>query len=243
MGSLSADGVLPLQKGVSFSGSAEYAQSHYLDDTDHDAGIYDDWAFLGNAAVIVQGVQLKMKYISNGPNFFSPGAQTNQYSPNGAVTGYINSNQNLDDALMGYLNGYVFQNVARPSFAPYDRMMENALPYGDATPNREGYVLGFSADIGKGGWVKPQASCLVNMHEIQPDYVYVSIGGGTGVCRWIAALLKLTPVPLPDMRGPSPSISPRASRAFRLPSTLRSTTNTRKRTWGWGRLPSAWIPS
>jgi hypothetical protein len=169
-----------LQKGVSLSGSAEYAQSPYLDDTDHSAGIYDDWALLGKAAVIVEGVQLKVKYLSNGPNFFSPGAQTNQYSP-AAGPNYLNSNQNLDDALNGYLKGYVFQNVTRPAFAPYDRMAENALPYGDATPNREGYVLGFSADLGKDGWIKPQASYLLNVHEIQPDYVYVSIGGGTGV--------------------------------------------------------------
>jgi hypothetical protein len=121
---------------------------------------------------------LTVKYLSNGPNFFSPGAQTNRYSPVSGTTGYLNGNQNLDDALNGYLNGYVFQNVTRPSFAPYDRMAENALPYGDATPNREGYVLGFSADIGKGGWIKPQASYMVDMHELQPDYVIPVSGTG-----------------------------------------------------------------
>jgi len=173
VGSLSAKGDLPIKEDVSLSGTAEYAGSWYLDDANNSASVYQDWAFLGTGSVNVQGAHLTVKYLSNGPNFFSPGTQTNRYSPitGAAGSGYLTNNQNLDDALNGYLNGYVFQNVTRPSFAPYDRMAENALPYGDATPNREGYVLGFSADIGKGGWVKPQASYLLNLHEIQPDYV------------------------------------------------------------------------
>ena len=173
VGSLSAKGELPIKEDVSLSGTAEYAGSWYLDDANNSANVYQDWAFLGTGSVNVQGAHLTVKYLSNGPNFFSPGTQTNRYSPipGASGSGYLTNNQNLDDALNGYLNGYVFQNVTRPSFAPYDRMAENALPYGDATPNREGYVLGFSADIGKGGWVKPQASYLLNLHELQPDYV------------------------------------------------------------------------
>ncbi len=178
VGSLSWTGTLPLRQDLSLSGSAEYAGSYYQDDANNPGSIYRDWAFLGTGSVNVMGAHLTMKYLSNGPNFFSPGAQTNQYSPvaGAAGSGYLSNNQNLDDGLIGYLNGYVFQNVTRPSFAPYDRMEENALPYGDATPNREGYVLGFSADIGKGGWFKPQATYLLNLHELQPDYVLTGTG-------------------------------------------------------------------
>jgi len=180
VGSLSVSGNLPLRKGVSLTGSAEYAESRYQDDSNNAGSVYTDWAFLGNGSLDVEGAHVTAKYLSNGPDFFSPGAQTNRYSPiaGAAGSGYLNGNQNLDDALNGYLNGYVFQNVTRPAFAPYDRMAENALPYGDATPNREGFVFGFSANMGKGGWVKPQASYM-NMNEIQPDYVWTGSGTGT----------------------------------------------------------------
>ncbi len=178
VGSLSSSVAIPLQKGVTLTGSGEYAQSYYQDDSNNTATTYNDWAVLAHGGIDVEGVHLGVKYLSNGPDFFSPGAQTNQYSSlwGSNLPGYLSNNQNLDDGLFGYLNGYVFQNVSRPTFAAYDRMAENALPYGDATPNREGYVLGFSGDIGKGGWVKPQASYLLDMREIQPDYVLTGAG-------------------------------------------------------------------
>jgi hypothetical protein len=83
----------------------------------------------------------------------------------------------LDDGLNGYLDNYVFQSVNRSTLAPYDRMAENILPYGDSTPDREGFVLGFSAEIGRNGWFKPQASCDLAMKELQPDFVGTTIVG------------------------------------------------------------------
>jgi hypothetical protein len=77
------------------------------------------------------------------------------------------------------LNNYAFQTVARPAFAPYDRMMENILPYGDASPNRRGLILGLSGGIGKEGWIQPKGSYVLQMQEIQP--IYVLNGAGDAV--------------------------------------------------------------
>ena len=95
------------------------------------------------------GAHLTVKYVNNGPYFFSPGAQTNRYTPATGTAGYLNSNQSLDHGLPGYLDGYVYQGVSRPSFAPFDRLSENILPYGDGTPNRAGFVFGFSGAFGR----------------------------------------------------------------------------------------------
>ncbi len=173
VGSLSAKGTLPLGKSVTLSANGEYASSYYQDDANQNQNNLKDWAVLAGGSLDFEGALLSVKYLSNGPNFYSPGAQTNRFSPVPSTAGYLNGNQKLDDGLSGYLDNYVFQGVGQPVFAPFDRMAENILPYGDSTPNREGLILGLKADLGKGGWLKPQASMAVNMHEVQPDILTV----------------------------------------------------------------------
>ncbi len=179
IGSLSASATLPLDKDLDAKGSAEYAGSRYQDDAQNDASVIQDWALLAKGDIDAYGVHLTVKYINNGAFFYSPGAQTNDYNPD--IVGY----NMIDDGADNYPASFVFQGVGRPSFAPYDRMDENMLPYGDATPDREGFVFGLSADIGKDGWLKPQA-VFAGMQEIEPDYVLTASGNSVLPADWDA---------------------------------------------------------
>ncbi len=178
VGSLSLNGELPIAEAVRFKASAEYAGSFYQDDASNPQGSIADGAFLANGDFNVDQAHLTVKFLDNGSHFYSPGAQTNRFTPF-AVGGY----SILDDGLNGYLNNYIFQSVNRPTLAPYDRLAENILPYGYSTPDREGFVLGFSAGIGRNGWFKPQASYDLGMKELQPDTAGTTIIGGPSTTR------------------------------------------------------------
>ncbi|HEY5039769.1 MAG TPA: hypothetical protein VIJ93_11905 [bacterium] len=186
IGSLSSRLTIPVDKEINVEVSTEAAFTQYNDDANDPQRTFQDSAILGKGAVNLFGVHLTAKYLNNGPYFYSPGAQTNRFTPAAGSQGYLSTNlYGIDDALPGYRNGFVFQDVNRPSFAPYDRLSENILPYGDATPNRQGIIFGFSADIGNGGWLKPQASYVLNtsslgMREVQPDYI-LSLAGAVPV--------------------------------------------------------------
>jgi hypothetical protein len=173
IGSLSGRLTIPFADKVGLTGSGEEAFTQYDDDATNSQRVFEDKGLLAKGSLDILGVHFTAKYLNNGPYFYSPGAQTNAYTPQPGFQGYLSTNMfGIDDALPGYLNNFVFQDVNRPSFAPYDRLSENMLPYGDATPNREGTILGFSAEIGRDGWLKPQASYVLNgMHEIQPDNI------------------------------------------------------------------------
>jgi len=189
MGSLSANLDSTLAEGIKVQGSFEYAGSQYTDNTRAVVvppadpvtvrGILQDWAILAEGAVEVEGLRLGMKYRDVGPYFYSPGAQTNRYSPGSAPpypAGYLDNNLLRDYQLIGYRNNFVFQDVDRPTFAPFDRMVENVFPYGDATPNRKGIILSLGGGIGKEGWIKPRGSYILQMEEWQPNYVLVTSG-------------------------------------------------------------------
>lgn len=178
IGSLTGRATLPFSDKANVTASVENAGSQYNDDSRDPQRVFNDWALLGNASLNIEGIHFTGKYLNIGPYFYSPGAQTNRYTPGTGSSLYLANNMNgLDDGLPGYLNGTPFQAVLRPSFAPYDRLEENALPYGDSTPDREGVVLGFSGEIGDRGWLKPQFS-YESLQEIQPDYVLRSDGTG-----------------------------------------------------------------
>jgi hypothetical protein len=183
IGSVTSKLKIPLGDQANLSGSMENAFSQYDDDENNPQRDFNDWALLANGSLNVEGFHLTAKYINNGPYFYSPGAQTNQYTPASGSPGYLSTNlgselSGLDDGLPGYLNQFVFQNVSRPYFAPYDRLSENFLPYGDASPNREGLIMGLAGELGEKGWLKPQASYVVSGQEIQPNYVLNSTGTG-----------------------------------------------------------------
>jgi hypothetical protein len=181
IGSLTTKVTLPLADKADLMASMENAISQYNDNLNNPQMVFKDWALLANGSLDVEGAHLTAKYLNNGPNYYSPGAQTNQYTPFFGEQGYLGTNlgsefSGLDSGLSGYLNQFVFQTVGRPSFAPYDRLSEDFLPYGDATPNREGLILGFSAELGDKGWLKPQGSYIVTGQEIEPNLVLNGAG-------------------------------------------------------------------
>jgi hypothetical protein len=146
---------IPFTSDVTFAASGEYAASFYQQDQKNPLTDFKDWALLADASLDVFMVKAKFKLMDIGPFYYSPGAQTARFSTY-AGAGYLGSNLNRDEALPGYLNNYVFQNVTQPTFAFYDRLDENIFPYGDCTPNRQGFTGGLSADLGDGGWLQPQ---------------------------------------------------------------------------------------
>jgi hypothetical protein len=184
IGSASVRAKIPFADDINISGTGEYAGSDFQDDINNPQRDFQDWAILGTGALNISGFHLTAKYYNVGAYFYSPGAQTNRFAPFGGSSSYLSTNNNgEDDFEIGYLNRYPLQSASRPNFAPYDRMTENMLPYGDATPNRLGMVGGLSIDIGKGGWFKPQASWVLplsslQMHELQANYVLNPAGTG-----------------------------------------------------------------
>ncbi len=178
IGSVASRVTLPFADKVNVTASVENAGSQYNDDQMNPLRVFTDWALLANGSLNIEGIHFTGKYLDIGPYFYSPGAQTNRYTPGTGSSLYLSTNMNgLDDNLPGYLNGSPFQSVTRPSFAPYDRLAENALPYGDSTPDRQGVVFGFSGEIGEKGWFKPQFS-YESIQEIQPDFVVKPDGTG-----------------------------------------------------------------
>ena len=174
--SASAKLVLTLPAEVLATASGEWARAKYEEDLENPARSLSDWAVRGEGAFERKGLKLSWKYLNNGPDFLSPGAQTNRWTPK-ATVGYQGSASNLDEGLIGYRNIDVFQQVARPTYAAYDRLDENLLPYGDATPNREALLLGFAGALGNDGWLQPQLSVAVKAKEFQPNDVMTGIGG------------------------------------------------------------------
>lgn len=171
VGSLGARAKAPVSPDFSVGSDVEWAVSRYQDDANNAASVLQDWALIANGSVSFMGAQLTLKYLNNGAYFYSPGAQTNRFSNSAGMIGYISTNMNLDNQLLGYRDRYVFQGVGRPVFAAYSRLSENFLPYGEASPNREGFILGFNGELGKDGWLKPRASYLLKCREFQPNYV------------------------------------------------------------------------
>jgi hypothetical protein len=184
IGSLSSRLNIPFAGDINLGGTVEWAGSDYQQDVNNPQKQFEDTAVMATGVLNISGFHMTAKYMNIGAYYYSPGAQTNRYTPGSGSGIYLTSNEFLDYGLDGYINNYPIQGVAQPSFAPYDRMEENMLPYGDASPNREGMVVGISADIGNNGWLKPQFQFVpdvpgLQMQEIQPNYVLS--GGGTNV--------------------------------------------------------------
>jgi hypothetical protein len=178
IGSASGRLKIPFGDDIFIAGASELADSNYQDDltSPTNAGTaFNDTAFSGEGEISLFGISLKAKYVNNGPYFYSPGAQTNRWTPALGAKGYYQDDYfGTDEGVIGMLDNFPFQGrggVGSPYFAPYYRMSENVFPYGAATPNREGYIGSVTAEIGNHGFFKPQFSMMSQMKEIQPNYV------------------------------------------------------------------------
>jgi hypothetical protein len=158
-----------LTPNILLSMNDEMAFSDFNNDINNPGRTYQDWSSIFRAKLNISTIQLKVKYLNVGPNFYSPGSQTLRYTPEPGV-GYFTTSNNEDNGLIGYRNEWVFQSISSPQFAVYDRVAENIFPYGDATPNRQGIVGGILAALGNQGWIKPEFF-YTSAHEIQPNWV------------------------------------------------------------------------
>jgi len=168
---------LPVAPEASLGLAGEYAGAKYQDDLNEPNRTFEDWAFRAEASLAVEKVRASVQFLNVGPYFYSPGAQTNRFSAF-PKNGYLSTNTNRDDLLVGYLNKYPLQGMDRPTFAYYDRLSENILPYGDATPNRLVWSVLVGGEFGKEGWVRPAFSLFPSAREVQGNYVLNPSGNG-----------------------------------------------------------------
>jgi hypothetical protein len=175
---------VPLGESLTVKGSFELAGSRYEDDARNRDRDYEDWASRGEGAVEawgsgsleVYGLRAEGKYVNAGPLFYSPGAQTLRRTPIGTTIGYISGDELRDFDLFGSRNRSLFLDVDRPSFAPYSRVDDNILPYGDATPNRKGLVAGLNLlrrDPKEKRILSSVGAYVTQMEEITPNLVLV----------------------------------------------------------------------
>lgn len=158
------------------------ATCKYNDDKNNSDRYYRDWASILRGSVESHGVALSAKAFNVGPNYYNPGSQTLRYTPGattsvGAPLGYVTSSGYRDTGVIGYRDRFLFTDIARPSFAPYDRLEEAILPYGDATPNRKGFTVGADAKLLAKAWVHPQI-WFTSADEIEPNWVRVPQASG-----------------------------------------------------------------
>jgi len=171
VGSLSANGAVTVQEDWKLEGSTEYAKSRFQQDRNDRAFQLKDWAVLSSGSVQWKDLRVGAKYLNVGPNFLSYAAQTNRSVEGVSLKGEFNGVETV-----GYHRGFVTSGDWEGDFfGDYDRLTENILPYGDATPNRKGFLFDASAKLGMDGWVQPQARVGVGLKEFQPLYVRTGV--------------------------------------------------------------------
>ena len=175
---------LPIGEALTVKASFELAGNRYEDDARNPDRVYEDWAARGEGSLEAwapgsleaYGLRLEGKYVNVGSLFYSPGAQTLRRTPVGTTSGYISGDELRDFDLIGSRNRSLFLDVGRPAFAPYSRIDDNILPYGDATPNRRGLVAGLTLQRRNPKDKKVFASAgafVTKMEEITPNLVLV----------------------------------------------------------------------
>lgn len=89
-------------------------------------------------------VKLQVNYKNTGPKFFSPGAQTrrmNFNAPPAAYGRFGNAQQIRPIGMMDVLrDASIYQTTLTTRLQDFNPAYGNALPYGEATPNRRGIV-------------------------------------------------------------------------------------------------------
>ncbi len=155
--------------GLSVEGGTEYASSRFQDDRNNRDRVLRDWAMSTSLSVASSRARIEGKYADNGPDFYSPGAQTLCDTPGSAPFHHENARYQ-DFNLVGLRNRFLFQDFQRPFFTPYSREIEMIWPYGDATPNRKGFTAALSVSLGKSNWIKPLLS-FTGAKEVHANFV------------------------------------------------------------------------
>jgi hypothetical protein len=130
---------------VYFGLNYEGAFASFQDDKNNSQSTISDYALAMGPFLQFGDSKIKFTYINNGPNFYSPLAQTRDdvpglTFPGGGAIGFA-ALYGPDILNLPYQNQFFLTNVPRASaiFGFYDRTRDNTFPYGMASPNREGF--------------------------------------------------------------------------------------------------------
>jgi hypothetical protein len=221
----------------------EGAFSSYQDDKNNSNSSISDFALNMGPFLQFGDSKITFTYMNNGPNFYSPFAQVRDDVAGITFIGPAMDTYNFANPQL--LNPYVTNqfplgNVPRASaiFGFYDRTRDNTLPYGLASPNREG--IGGTLDIEtldkKSLKIKAAAYFL---NEISGNLVVNSAGTGyTGLDTTPGGAIPKRSFTYINI-GPSFDIGPSAG----LSTPLEIGTNIRfeETTSAAGTLDSFWI--
>lgn len=134
-----------------FGFNYEGAFASYQDDKNNSNSIISDFALDMGTFLQFGDSKVKFTYLNNGPNFYSPLAQTRDDLPglSFGAPGQVFFSALYGPNLVNFpsQNQFFLTNVPRASaiFGFYDRTRDSTFPYGLATPNREG--VGGEIDI------------------------------------------------------------------------------------------------
>ncbi len=102
------------------------------------------------------GLELKIRYKNVGPNFFSPGAQTRRLDYNSIPLSYGRYGNERLVRSIGLLDllrdGSIYNTTLNTGLGAYNPSYGNVMPYGEATPNRQGFVADLSQKDEKKRW-------------------------------------------------------------------------------------------
>ncbi len=144
VGSVKPSVKMDMGSGREAGGALEYAYARYQDDLRNAERVLGDFAVMGEVYARKGRSKVSLRYLSVGPQYYSPLAQTRQ----DAVTQIGETFFTIPDAAMSALRGPFFMPGSPRAgglFTFYDRTRDAVFPYGLATPNRQG--AGFTADL------------------------------------------------------------------------------------------------
>lgn len=126
---------------VYFGLNYEGAFASFQDDKNNSQSTISDYALAMGPFLQFGDSKVKFTYINNGPNFYSPLAQTRDDAPGTPGSLFSSTLFGPDLLNVPYQGQFFLTNVPRASaiFGFYDRTRDNTFPYGLATPNREGF--------------------------------------------------------------------------------------------------------
>ena len=165
---------------VAYRIKGEAGSSYYQRSISKDTSVSNnDFFFDLRAEVEVKplGIKFYGGYKEVGPQFSSPSAQSlrNSVTNTPAIFSKLDNNTVVREQLLfdRFTQENLYNQTIQPVLMSYLPQFGNALPYGDATPNRKGIVLGLNA----GGKEK-----LLNA-SLRADWMSEIIGEGTPSLR------------------------------------------------------------
>jgi len=141
-----------------FALMGELGNSAMIIQNDTNAPELRDYFFdLGlKAQYVPLGLELKVRYKNVGPQFISPGAQTRRLDYSSVPLSYSRYGNERNIRSLGFLDllrdGSIYNTTLNTGLGSYNPAYGNATPYGEATPNRQGFVLDLSQKDKKKRW-------------------------------------------------------------------------------------------